>query len=51
MLSRVFLAFFDQDIKLVYQNEKKDYYSRVLPVVTFTQAALTCTLLLLYFTN
>ena len=49
MLSRVFLTFYDQEIKQVYQNEKKDYYGRVLPVITFTQAALTCALLLLFF--
>jgi len=47
MLSSVFLAFADREMRLTYEREKKAYYSKVLLVVWPILLLLTIALILL----
>lgn len=48
MLSSVFLSFKDKKIKKAYTREKKIFYNRVLPLVTFATIALLVAIEVIY---
>ncbi len=44
MLSRFLLSFQEDDVRKAYKEEKRSYYKKALPIMTFTVLVLAVTM-------
>lgn len=51
MLSTFYLSFKDKESQTMYQTQKRDFYAKVLPLMTLTQFGLTCAMVLVSIRN